>query len=625
MNPTDGGAPLSRLALAVTLASVLSTGVGLADPEPQRESTVSSASDREEATTVTARLHRIFDDYFEELLRRDAVFASEIGDPRYNDRLENFLSEGYRAEERAFRERWLAAVRTIDRAALGGQDRRSYDVFVGEQQRALDELRFPRHLLPVSQLFGVPALFAQLGSGDGDHPFRTEKDYRDFLARIDAWVVVADQIVANLREGIRRGVVQPKALMTRALPQLERQLVDDPEESVFYRPLRELPPGIDAAGAERLRSAYRKAIVEKIVPSYRKIRDVVRDEYLPACRDSIGMSALPDGAAWYAERIRAQTSTALEPQEIHRIGLTEVSRIEGEMRAVLRELGFEGDLAAFRDSLRRDPRFRVASGDDLLGIYRGLYEKVRAALPALFGGEIVQASTAALAIEPVPEIYAADAPAAIYNAGAADGSRPGTLFVNTHDLPSRPTYESDALFLHEALPGHHLQAVVARGAGALPRFRRFVQVNAYSEGWGLYSESLGRELGLYADPYSRFGRLDNEMLRAVRLVVDTGIHAEGWSRERAMELLASKTSLGASEVATEVDRYIAWPAQALGYKLGELTIQRLRQRAETKLGPRFDPRAFHRAVLEDGALPLDVLERKIDEWLQDQAPPATVP
>jgi uncharacterized protein (DUF885 family) len=563
------------------------------------------------ANSPATRLHGLFDAYFEELLERDSVFATSIGDERYNDRLENFLSPAHREEERRFRERWLAAIRAIDRGALSGQDVRSYDIFVLVQERELAGLRFPRHLLPISQLFGVPSQFARLGSGDGDHPFRNEKDYRDFLSRIDGWVVVAGQIVANLREGIARGVVQPRVLMERALPQLEQHLVNDPTESVFYQPLLELPETIGAKSAAALRMAYRLAITEKIVPSYRKIFEFVRDEYLPACRDTVGLSALPDGAAWYAHSVAAHATSQLSPAAIHEVGLVEVERIREAMRRIIAEVGFEGDLHGFLASLQGDRRFFANDAGVLLDRYRSLYEKVAARLP-----EVVDLPLeAALEIREVPAFYAESAPTAIYDPAAPDGSRPGTFYVNTHAVETRPLYQSEALFLHEALPGHHLQASIARGVEELPRFRRFVEVNAYIEGWGLYSESLGAELGLYQDPYSRFGRLDNEMLRAARLVVDTGIHARGWSRTQSIDYLESLTSLSQGEIAAEVERYIAWPGQALSYKLGELTLQRLRRTAEERLGEHFDLRAFHRKILEDGVLPLPVLERKIDDWL----------
>jgi uncharacterized protein (DUF885 family) len=403
--------------------------------------------------------------------------------------------------------------------------------------------------------------------------------------------------------------------MERALPQLASHLVEDPTESVFYQPLVERPEEIGASQFEELRQAYREAIVRKIVPSYRKIFEVVRDEILPASRESIGLSALPDGAAWYAHDVWVRTTTRQTPEEIHELGLSEVARIRSEMSAVQREMGFEGDLGSFFDALESDARYKVLDQEATLDLYRVLRRRVERTLPRLFDVTL----DAPFEILRMPEFYAASAPAAIYNPGAADGSRPGIFYVNTVDLESRPVYRSEALFLHEALPGHHLQSVVARQAGELPRFRRFISVHAYQEGWALYSESLGSDLGLYQEPAMRFGRLEMEMLRALRLVVDTGIHAHGWSRQQAIDYMRSNSSISSREIASEVERYIAWPGQALSYKIGELTLHRLRREAEQRLGDRFDLRAFHRAVLEDGVLPLSVLERKIDEWIADRA------
>ncbi|MEZ5331419.1 MAG: DUF885 domain-containing protein [Thermoanaerobaculia bacterium] len=569
-----------------------------------------TAREPDEAT----RLHLAFDAYFEELLVLDPIFATEIGDRRYDDRLPNYLSEEYRSEERAFRRRWLETVGAFDREALEEQDRLSYDIFLREQRMALRDLEFPRHLLPVNQLFGMPSLFARMGAGDGDHPFETEKDYRDFLARIHAWVPLADQIVANLEEGVRRGVVQPKIVVRKALPQIERQVVEDPTTSDFYRPLLALPASIGPDPAEALRREYRTAIREEIVPAYRRILDALRDRYLPACRDSVSLSALPNGTAWYAHLVEKETTSHLSPDEIHALGLSEVERIRDEMGKIPAQVGFEGDLPAFLEHLRADRSARASSARELLAAYGALRERVGTALPRLFDFPV----SAPLEIRPVPDAYAADAPAAVYDAGAPDGSRPGVFWVNTHDLEARPLYQTEALFLHEAIPGHHYQSSIARAAGELPRFRRFVLVNAYLEGWALYSESLGGELGLYRDPLMRFGRLDDEMLRAVRLVVDTGLHAKGWTRQEAIDYMAANTAMGAGDIEAEVDRYIVLPAQALSYKLGELTIRRLRTEAERALGDRFDVRAFHHAILAHGVLPLDVLESEIDDWLVER-------
>ena len=558
-----------------------------------------------------ARLHNNFHRSFEETLELDAVFASEIGDDRYNDRLNNFLSPEFRERKRRHHQRWLDEVRLIDESLLSRQDRLSREIFVLEQEKELDGLRFPSHLLPVSQLFSVPSLFAKIASGRGDHPFRSERDYRDFLSRIEAWVPVSRQIITNLRQGMRQGVVQPRVLIEKALPELESLATGEIEESLFYGPLERLPEGMDEAARERLRDEYATALREQLQPSYRAIYDFVRDEYLPACRETVGMWALPEGRAWYAHRIRVQTTTDRGAEEIHRLGRREVERLRGEMVRVVEEAGFGGTLEEFLHHLETDPRFYFTDPEDLLQAYRDVRPVVEARLPELFD----LAPRTDYEILPVPAVYAAQAPAAIYDQGSADGTRPAAFYVNTSNLPTRPSYQIEALFLHEASPGHHFQGSVIRGLEELPAFRRYLSLNAYFEGWALYAESLGWELGLYRDPYQRYGQLHLELLRAMRLVVDTGLHHYGWSADEAVAYMTRHSSLSRDEATVEVERYIAWPAQALGYTLGKLTISGLRSDAERQLGDRFDVKAFHREILVDGPLPLEVLEAKVGEWI----------
>ena len=567
------------------------------------------------AEEETKRFHDLLHQAFEETLQLDAVLASEIGDDRYNDRLNNFLSEEFRERKRRHHERWLAEVERVDPSLLSTQDRLSREIFVLEQEIALEGLRFPTHLLPVSQLFSVPSLFAKIASGGGDHPFRDEKDYRDFLSRIDAWVPVADQIIANLREGIERGVVQPRVLIESALPELESLASGAAESSVFYGPLERLPDDIDGAARAALHDEYLTAIRERLQPSYRAIYEFVRDEYLPACRETLGTSSLPDGEAWYAHQIRVRLTSGLAADDIHRIGLREVARIRAAMSEILRDTGFTGTLEEFFQFVETDERFYFGSAEELLRAYRERRPTVEAHLPELF--DIFPETD--YQILPVPAVYADQAPAAIYDAGTPDGSRPAAIYINTSNLPTRPSYQIEALLLHEASPGHHFQSAIARRLDELPRFRRYLSLNAYSEGWGLYAESLGRELGLYTDPYQRYGQLHNELLRAMRLVVDTGLHSREWSLEEAIAYMTANSSITTDEARVEVERYISWPAQALGYMLGKLTISNLRSEAERELGERFDVRDFHRQILIDGPLPLEVLERKVRGWLAEES------
>jgi uncharacterized protein (DUF885 family) len=440
------------------------------------------------------------------------------------------------------------------------------------------------------------------------------KDYDAFLRRMAAVPPIFDQAIANMREGVRAGVVQPRPVMEKVLAQLDALAVDAPEASALWGAVAEMPASIPAADRARLADAYRTRIAAEVLPAYRRLRDFVRDEYLPRCRDGVGYAALPDGAAWYAFLVKAATTTDLSPERIHAIGLEEVARIRAEMDAVRREVGFEGDLPAFFRWLRDDPRFYYSDPDALLAGYRELQRKVNALLPRLF--DVFPRWD--YEIRPVEAFRARSMAGAEYEPGTPDGRRRGVFYVNTHDLRAQPRFGMETLSLHEASPGHHFQISVAQQIADLPSFRRFGGNVAYAEGWALYAESIGKELGLFTDPLQWYGRLSDELLRAMRLVVDTGIHAEGWSREQAIRYMLETSSMAESDVVAEVERYIAIPGQALGYKVGQLAISALRREAEGALGDRFDVRAFHREVLTGGALPLDVLRTRIREWIPAQ-------
>jgi uncharacterized protein (DUF885 family) len=414
-----------------------------------------------------------------------------------------------------------------------------------------------------------------------------------------------------MRAGVSRGVVQPRIVMEKVLPQLEAMLVSEPRQSVFYRPVAQFQEGMGAQDRERLAAAFTSAISEQIVPAYRRLHAFIRDEYLPRTRTTVALTSLPQGEEWYAYQVRLQTTTRMTPEQIHELGLREVARIRGELDRIMREVGFHGDLAAFFAHLRSDSRFYYTNADELLNGYRALKDQVAAATPRLF---TIQPK-ADFEIRAVEAFRAQSASTASYRMATPDGSRPGVFYVNTFDLKSRPRYTMQAIYLHEAVPGHHFQFSIQQELENLPRFRRFGSYTAYSEGWGLYAESLGRELGLYTDPYDYFGALGTEVFRAVRLVVDTGIHAQGWSREQAIEYMLANAPVGQTDAVSEIERYIANPGQALAYKVGALKIQELRARATERLGEDFDVREFHTQVLIDGALPLDVLEAKLDRWL----------
>lgn len=565
-------------------------------------------------TAESARLQRVFEDYFEEYLKLNPILATSIGDPRYNDRFVVSISPDVRAAREKLERDYLARIATVDRGKLSGQDLLSYDVFKSSREREIEGFRFPDYLIPLNQFYSTANSFAQLGSGTGLQPFRTVKEYDDFLKRVDGFAAWVEQAIVNMREGGAKGYTLPRVLAERVLPQLEAHIVARPEDSLYWGPVRNMPAGFPAADRERLTVAYRAAIESQVVPSYRKLRDYMRNEYLPKCRESVGLDALPDGKAWYEYRVRQITTTDYTPAQIHEIGLREVERLQGEMRKLMTQVGFKGDLPAFFEFLKTDPQFYYTNRDDLIAGYAGIKARVAPALPKLFE-TLPKADYEVRAVEPFREKSAAGGQ---YQAASQDGSRPGIFYANAYDLTARPKWAMESLSLHEANPGHHFQISIQREQGSLPKFRRFGGYTAYSEGWGLYAESLGPELGMYTDPYQYFGMLDGELWRAIRLVVDTGLHSQGWTRQQVLDYMERNSAAAEAERVSETERFMAIPGQALAYKLGQLKIRELRTRAEQALGAKFDLRRFHTVILADGPLPLDVLEAKVDRWIAQQ-------
>ena len=595
----------------LVLAFLLTFAAGAAAPQ------VAMAAAAEQQATASAaeagqRLNAMFERYFEEYLELNPLFATQIGDNRYNDRLPNYLSPEYRAQEREMNERYLAAVQEFDPAQLSGEDRISYEIFLRERMHQRESERFPSYLLPLSQTGGLPTMMPALGSGTNVQPFVTIADYENWLERLDGFIVFMDQAIVNMREGVAQGVVQPRPVMEKVLSQLDTLIVSKAQESPFYGPIAKIPDTVPVAERERLTVAYKAAIEGKVMPAYRRVRDYVRDDYLPKTRASVAWTALPGGKAWYAYLVKQHTTTDMSPEQIHQIGLDEVARILGEMDGVRQVVGFEGDLQAFFNHLESDPRFYFTQSADLLQGYLDLKVRIDAALPKLFS----LLPKADYQVRAVEAYRAQSAAGANYQRASADGSRPGIFYVNTFNLKAQPRFGMETLSLHEASPGHHFQGSIAQELTDLPRFRRFGGgYTAYAEGWALYAEYLGKELGLFTDPYQWFGRLNDEQLRAMRLVVDTGLHSLGWSREQAIKYMLDNSTMAETDVVSEVERYIAWPGQALGYKIGDLRIQALRRNAEKELGAKFDVRDFHREVLGDGGVPLDVLEAKIARWV----------
>jgi uncharacterized protein (DUF885 family) len=560
-------------------------------------------------------LNQLFEEYFEGRLMLNPTFATYIGDNRYNDRYVNNISPAWREAARALEQDALARINAIDPTALEGQELLSYEIFKSDRKIAIEDFDFPSHLMPINQFYSAPNSFVQLGSGTGVQPFKTVGDYENFLGRIDGFVTWTEQAEANMREGIAQGLKQPRVLMERVVPQLESQLVPTVEQSDFYKPISNLPESFSAEDRARLTAAYVTAIETKLIPAYRKLRDFVRDEYIPAARETHGINALPGGPERYAFLVRETTTTDFTPEQIHAIGLAEVSRIHGEMQGVRNQVEFDGDLHDFFEFLNTDPQFFFTERQDLLDGYNALRDVIEPNAPRLFK-TIPKAGYEIRLVEPFREKSASGGQ---YRGASPDGSRPGVFFANAYDLSARPKWAMESLFLHEAVPGHHFQGALTLELDELPRFRQFGGYTAYGEGWGLYAESLGRDLGVYTDPYQYFGKLNAELWRAIRLVVDTGIHYYGWTREQVLDYMYANSAVAEARAVSETERFMAIPSQALAYKIGELKIQELRHRTEAALGEKFDIREFHAQVLEAGELPLGVLEARIDRWIEATA------
>ncbi len=604
--------PSRTLFLSFVIALVSACGDRGNDVAPAAQAGAGSpVQSANQATAPASELAGLYDQYFEESLELNPLQSTQLGERRYNDRLPNFLAAEHRDRQRAFTERWLQRVRAIDPQALTGQDRISHDMFVRARERDLEGYRFPAYLQPINQFYNITSMFAMLGSGTGAQPFQNEQDYDNWLRRMEQMPAIVDQAISNMREGMAAGVVQPRVLMEKSLPQIRAHVVDEVEASIFWRPIQSMPAAISEQPRERIVAAYRAAITDLIVPAYTRLAEFIADEYLPATRETVGMWDLPNGRDWYAFQVRNSTTTDLSPEQIHEIGLAEVERILAQMDGVRSKVGFDGTREQFFAFTGSDPRFFFATEEQLLAGYEAMREQVGPKMSLLFESQ-PKADFVIRAVEP---FRAASASAASYQRPSEDGSRPGVFYVNTANLHARPSWAMMALYLHEAEPGHHYQLALQQELPDLPRFRRFGSYTAYSEGWGLYAESLGEELGAYEDPYAYYGRLAAELWRSIRLVTDTGLHALGWDREQTLAYMRAHSPEPEERMVAEAERFMAIPGQALAYKIGELKIRELRNRAETRLGTRFDVRAFHTEVLKDGALPLDVLDAKIERWI----------
>jgi uncharacterized protein (DUF885 family) len=558
----------------------------------------------------SARLQKLFDLTWDYVMHSSPEFATTVGYPGLNDRWSDSSPESIEFG-RATSRKILRAIESIDRAQLTPAEQVNFDLARRRMQRGIEGEKFHGEYQQINQVGGpqqdIPQLLSFMPAGN-------VRDYENIIARLRGIPTVLDQTTALLNKGLAEGITPPKITLRDVPAQVSSMQVDDPLKSPMLKAFQKFPASIPAAEQERLKGEAVKTFNEQVAPAYRKLQSYLANTYLPAARDSIAMSDLPNGKAWYAYNVSNQTTTDLTPEQIHQIGLSEVKRIRGEMDKLIAATGFKGSFAEFLTFLRTDPQFFYDKPEDLLRGYRDIAKRIDPGLIKLFG----KLPRLPYGVIPVPSYSEKSQTTAYYNDGSLAASRPGYFYANTYDLKSRPKWEMEALTLHEAVPGHHLQISLAQELENVPQWRRYDNYTAFVEGWGLYAESLGGDLGLYEDPYSKFGQLTYEVWRAIRLVVDTGMHTMGWTRQQAIDYFKANSAKAEHDIEVEVDRYIVWPGQALAYKIGELKIKELRAYAEKELGPKFDVRTFHDHVLGNGALPLDLLEKNIKTWVGEE-------
>lgn len=561
------------------------------------------------STDLARELNQIFAAEWDYEMQRDPVRASSLGDRRWNGRWPDVSLQAIQ-KDHDHRIAVLDRLKAIDRGRLATRDQLNYDIFKREYESAVEGYDFHWFLIPLNQREGI-----QTSDTLADElRFETLKDYQDWIARLRAFPIYMDQTIALMTEGMRERMMLPRVAMQRLPAQISKQIVTDPEASPYYKPFKHFAPGVGEADRARLVREAKDAIASDVAPAFKRFQRFFAEQYLPASFGEVGVWQNPRGAEMYAYFVRRHTTTDLTPAEIHALGLREVARIRAEMDQVMRQTGFQGTRAEFFKYLRTDPRFHYNTAEELLTAYRATAKRIDPNLVKVFR----LLPRLPYGVEPIPATVAPDTTAAYYRLPAADGSRAGTFMVNLYKPETRFTWEMTALSLHEAVPGHHLQIALGMEQQDLPNFRRYGYYDAFGEGWALYAESLGQDMGLYDDPYSKFGELTYDMWRAVRLVIDTGIHSMRWDRQKAIDYFMDNAPRGELDITNEVDRYIVWPGQALAYKIGQLKIRELRERAARGLGPRFDLREFHDVVLRNGAVPLDVLERLVDDWIREK-------
>ena len=608
---------MKLLKLALVASSVIGALMGCSSTTSQQNNSKpvsSSINAVVSELSAEQQLDVLVDQYYNESLAFSPIMATYSGKNEFNDQFTPEISATNRNKKAAFYKKYQQRLAYIDSQQLTGQALLSYEILKRDLALNLEGMQFPSYFLPINQMSGAHNVFAGFGSGQSAQPFKTVQDYDNFLKRSDGYIKWLKSVELSMAEGIKQNIVLPLPLAKKLAPQFSAHVVSKAEDSLFWGPIKNLPNSFTAEQKQEITAQYRDLIMKQLVPAYQSMHTFLINDYIPSSRVSVGYSDFTNGKAWYEYQIKKNTTLNLSADEIHNIGLSEVSRILSEMKKVKHTVGFDGDLPAFFTHLRDSDEFYFNTADELIEAYENVKKKIDAKVPQLFD----VAPKAPYIVKPVEAYRAQSAAGASYAAPAPDGSRPGIFYINTFNLKAQPKFLLETLSIHEAAPGHHFQIALQQEIDGLPDFRKFGGYTVFAEGWALYAESLGKELGLFTDPYMWYGRLADEQLRAMRLVLDTGFHAKGWTREQGIQYMLANSSMAESDVVAEVERYIAWPGQALSYKLGEFKIKELRDYCKKELGSQFDIKAFHTQILIDGALPMPILEKKIKRWVQSQ-------
>ncbi|PKH91905.1 MULTISPECIES: DUF885 domain-containing protein [unclassified Pseudoalteromonas] len=597
------------------LSGCMNTGISTHTNTSAQLNTVNASAGIVSELSAEQQLDVLVAQYYDESLTYSPISATYNGRNEFNDQFTPEISKENRAKKAAFYKKYQQRLNFIDKAQLTGQSLLSFEILERDLALKLEGMQFPDYLLPINQMAGAHNTFAGFGSGQSAQPFNSVEDYTAFISRSEGFVKWLASVERSMAQGIKLGITLPKPLAEKLQPQFAAHVVKNAEDSLFWGPIKKLPDSFSAQQKQKITAQYRQLIMQHLVPAYKSMSDFLANQYIVNSRESVGYSDLPNGKAWYEYQIKKNTTLSLSADEIHDIGLSEVSRILSEMKKVKETVGFKGELSEFFDHLRDSDEFYYDTPEELIAAYENVKKKIDARLPLLFN----IAPKAPYVVKAVEAYRAQSAAGASYASPAPDGSRPGIFYINAYNLKAQPKFLLETLSIHEAAPGHHFQIALQQEIEGLPDFRKFGGYTVFAEGWALYAESLGKELGLFTDPYMWYGRLSDEQLRAMRLVLDTGFHAKGWTRQQGIDYMLANSSMAKSDVIAEVERYIAWPGQALSYKLGQFKIQELRDFSKKELGNKFDIKAFHTQILIDGALPMPILEEKIKRWVKSQS------